>query len=212
MSWAASTLYLHDTPAARDVLLSAPALRGHTFAVDLAALAAPPRLADGSAGKLLAVRSPGRARDAGLLPDAFDWSGLHGLLAPRLAAHRPALKGDNARIAPPDAALSWMEDLAARVNGRVSWYQAESTHGDPDAELCWVIDVGGPARVRFDAEEVAFDRAPTLYARHEGRFRRMGAEGFTRDPLAMGLLHLGVRLDSPWFEPHTPAYRWTAVG
>lgn len=208
MSWSASTLYLADTPSARAVLGAEPSLAGHVFAVDVGALDPGPQVADSVSGRLLAVRSPGRP--AAGLPDGLDWTGLDGLLAPRLAAHRPALRGDNARIAPPDALLRWMEDLAARVAGTVAWYQAESSHGDPDAELAWVIDAGGPARVRFGGEDVPVDRSPALYARQDARFRRLGRDGYTRDPLAMGLLHLGVRLDSPWFAPHAPHFDWGA--
>jgi hypothetical protein len=203
MPWASSTVYLADTPDARAVLLADAVVIDHVFAFSVGGLTSAPQIVKGD-GRLLAVRSPGRARDKGLLPDALDWAPLDGLLAPRLAPLRAALEGDNSRIALPDPALRWMEDLAARVNAPVAWYQAEADHGEPDAELAWVIDVGGPDA----AVDIRFERTPSLYARVRRKLVRIGAEDRVRDPLAMALAHLGVVLDSPWFEPHAPHYQW----
>jgi hypothetical protein len=210
MSWAASTVYLADTPDARAVLSADPRLQGHVFAFDLSKLAHAPTLAEGASGGLLAIRSPARKGEVGLVPDGFDWASLDGGLAPRLAGARAALKGDGSRVAPPDAPLRWLEDLAARVCGRVFWYQAEASHGDPDAENAWVIDFGGPTTLRFGGTSVALDRAPTLYARIDRRFVRVGEAGPCKSPLTMGLLHLGALLDGPWFEPHAGHFDWAS--
>lgn len=197
MPWAASTLYLDDTPSARAVLSTDPRLAGHVYALDVGALEFGPNLAEGAAGKLLVVRSPGRPRDLPLLGQGFDWTGLDGALAPRLAAHRGQLGGPASRIAPPDTHLRWMEDLAARVCGRVAWYMAEAPEGDPDAELSWVIDWSGAV----------------LYLRKGPAFVRIDAAGSTRcrDPLSMALSHFGAHLDSPWFAPHAPHFDWAPL-
>lgn len=212
-AWAASVVYLPDTAAARAVLGADPPLAGHVFALDVGAVEHPPVIAAGFDGRLLAVRSPGRARDLGALAAGFDWSPLKGRLAPRLGAARPALPGPASRIAPPDAALAWLEDLAARTAGPLAWYQAESTGGEPDAELAWVIDWRGPDRV--DDEPV--DRAPCVYVRRPrdtARVDAAGARTVGREPLGAALLHLGLRLDGPWFTPHRPDFDWAsrAVG
>jgi hypothetical protein len=196
MPWAASTLYLGDTPAARDVVRADPHLAGHVFAVDLGALEHGPHLRDGASGRLLVIRSPGRVRDLPMLVHGFDWSKLDGVLAPRLAAFRRGLGGPASRIAPPDRQLRWIEDLAARVCGPVCWYMAEAPEGDPDAELCWVVDWAGPA----------------LYTRQERTFVRIDPTGSTPsvDPLTAALRHHGAELDSPWFAPHSPGFDWEA--
>lgn len=194
MPWAASTLYLDDTPAARAVLGADPRLAGHVFALEVATLEFGPALDPGTTGRLLVVRSPGRPRDLPLMGQGFDWSGLDGTLAPRLAAFRSHLGGPASRIAPPDSHLRWLEDLAARVCGRVAWYLAEAPDGDPDAEMSCVIDWSGAV----------------LYLRAGPAFKKLDATGTTRsqDPLTMALGHFGVRLDSPWFAPHAPHFDW----
>lgn len=206
-AWAVSTVFLADTEAARAVLAADPRLAGHVWALDLATVERAPTVAAGFDGRLLLVRSPGRARDAALLPAAFDWSGLKGGLAARLGFVRPSLPGAASRLAPADAQLRWLEDLAARVAGTVAWYQAESTGGEPDAELAWVIDWRGPGVV--DGEPV--DRAPCVYVRGDRGPRRIdtgGTHPVAREPLGAALLHLGVRLDGPWFTPHRPDFNW----
>lgn len=210
MGWAASTIYLPDTDDARAVLLAEPRFAGHVHALDLARLEQAPALCDGARGRLLALRSPGRPRAE--LPDAFDWAGLDGGLGARLAVHRPQLEAANARIAPPDALLRWLEDLAARAGGPLCWYQAEADHGDPDAELCWILDHGGPTILRFPGREVELDRSPAVVARQRWRFLRFGVgePRPVRDPLAMALLHHGAWLENPWFEPHTPWFDWAS--
>ena len=197
MPWAASTLYLDDTPAARAVLGADPRLRGHVHALDVGALEFGPVLDPGATGRLLVVRSPGRPRDLPLLGQGFDWAGLDGVLAPRLARFRAQLGGPASRIAPPDTHLRWMEDLAAQACGRVAWYMAEAPDGDPDAELTWVIDWSGPV----------------LYLRTGAAFVARNEAGSSRakDPLTMGLGHFGVRLDSPWFAPHAPHFDWASL-
>lgn len=208
MPWATSTVYLHDTPDARAVLAADPALKGHLFALDLAAVELPPRTAAGS--RLLAVRSPVRPRDLPLVGDGFDWKGLDGALAARLAPARSALEGASSRIAPPDKPLRWLEDLAARVCAPVVWYMAEAVASDPEAEIAWVIDWRGPATV----EDEPLDRSPCVYSRRDRRVLRLspaGAAVMERDTLGAGLLHLGVRLDGTWFTPHRPDFDWGAL-
>lgn len=206
-SWAVSTVFLADTEAARAVLDADPRLAGHLWAVDLRAVELPPTFLDGADGRLLLVRSPARARDVAALDAGFDWSPLKGQLATRLGPLRGSLGGAASRLAPPDAPLRWLEELAARVAAPVAWYQAESTGGAPEAELAWVLDWRGPV----DAGGETVDRAPGVYLRREHDSVRIDAAGVApvaRDPLGAALLHLGVRLDGPWFSPHRPGFVW----
>lgn len=192
MAWAVSSVYLHDTPAARAVLGAAPALAGHVYALDLAAVEQPPVATH---PRLLAVRSPVRPRDLALVGEGFDWKPLTGLLAARLGAFRPHLAGPSARLAPPDPPLRWLEDLCARVAAPVLWYMAEAQEGGAEAEVAWVLDWTGPV----------------VYVRRERDVLRVDAAGpapFAADPLAGGLAHLGVTLDGPWFTPHRPGFAW----
>lgn len=210
MPWAASTLYLPDTPDARAVLLGDVRLAGHVYAVDLTTVDLPPQIGAGYSPRLLTVRSPVRARDLPLVGQGFDWKALDGALTPRLALARPALAGPASRIAPPDKPLRWMEALAAHACTPVVWYMAEALDGAPDAELAWVIDWRGPTRV----DDEPLDRAPTVYTRRGHDNVRVTADGVTphpREPLGAGLLHLGVRLDGPWFTPHRPEFDWEGV-
>ena len=49
------------------------------------------------------------------------------------------------------------------------------------------------------------------YTRKDRRFVRLisgGENTVPRDPLGAGLLHLGIRLDGPWFTPHRPDFPW----
>lgn len=210
MPWAASTLYLHDRPHARDVLVNEPTLTGHLFALDLPSVDLPPRFADDDARRLLAIRSPGRPTDRALLPEGFDWKPLDGVSPARLAAVRPGLAGASSRLAPPDKHLRWLEDLAGRVAGPVIWYQAVADEGAPEGEVAWVVDWPG---------ERAVDGAPLrggacAYTRRGHDFVRLDPSGPSRaahDPLAAALRHLGVILDGPWFTPHRPGFDWDAL-
>lgn len=202
MPWSASVVYLHDTEDARAVLAADPRVSRRVYAVDLAAVDFPPAF---DRPGLLAIRSPGSRRQLADLVDGFDWKDLDGALPSQLTFARSGLAGPSSRIAPPDATLRWLEDLAARVAGPVVWYQAEAMASDPDGEIAWVLDWGGTA----GAEGVV--RAPTVYTRRDRRMVRLGAEGATfteREPLGAGLLHLGIRLEGPWFTPHRPDFGW----
>lgn len=208
MPWAASVVYLRDTPDARAVLLADGRLRGHVYAVDAARVEWAPQVEPG-AGPLLALRSPVRPKGLADVVDGLDWTPLTGALPTQLGFGRPALNAAATRIAPTAAQLDWFEELAARVAGPVAWYLAEATASDPEAELAWVLDWGGAAKVGDEALE----RAPVLYTRKEPRFVAVRASGTTfsrREPLGAALLHLGVRLEGPWFTPHRPDFDWGA--
>lgn len=209
MPWAASMVYLADTPGARAVLEADPVLSPHVYAVGAARVDFPPLLAAETDGDLLVLRSPGRPRDRGLLVDAFDWTGFDGALSPRLAGFRRHLPGPAARIAPPDSHLRWLEDLAARVAGTVVWYQAEAPEGEADAEMAWVL--GFARDWHFDTTIRSVSGGAILYLRKGPAFLRLrgtDAEAIPENPLGAGLLHLGLHLDSPWFSPHAPGFDW----
>lgn len=209
MSWAISTVFCADTPTARAVFAADPRLGGHVFALDFATVELPPKVGAGFDGRLLALRSPIRARDVGLVGDGFDWAPLGGELAARLAGVRPGLSGPSSRIAPPDKALRWLEDLAAYLAAPVAWYMAEADTGAPEAEIAWVLDWRGPSTV----DEEPLLRAPAAYTTKAHRNLRLdpqGATGAAREPLGAALLHLGLRLDGPWFTPHRPDFDWAS--
>lgn len=208
MHWAASVVYLADTPASRAVLTTEPKLANHIWAVDLTRVEHSPAIVPGFDGRILAIRSPIRRQDVGMVRVGFDWAGLDGDLSPRLTQLRGGLTGASARIFPPDAAVRWLEVLAARVAAPVVWYMAESTGGDPEAEFALVLDWRGSARV--GDEEI--QRLPAIYSTVQGRRVRIdgtGLHGVSRDPLGAGLLHLGVRLEGPWFTLHSPGFDWS---
>lgn len=209
MPWAASAVYLTDTTDARAVLLADPRLAHHIYAVDLHEVPHPPTIAHGWNGRVLAVRSPVRARDLVNVVDGFDWKDLDGALASQLLWARPHLGGASSRIAPPDGQMRWLEDLAARVGAPVVWYMAEAMASEPEAEIAWVLDWGGPNVV--GGEELV--REPTVYTRKDYRMVRLRAGGpdfGKREPLGAALVHLGLRLDGPWFTPHRPDFDWDA--
>lgn len=210
MPWSHSAVFLPDTPAARAVLTADSRLRGHVYALDLAAVEQPPRIAAGSTGALLVVRSPARTADVARTDDGFDASFLDGPRPSRLAGARGALPGPAQRLAPADGPLRWFEALADATQGPVVWYLGEAIASDPDAEIAWVLDAGGPDHV----DDEAIDRGPMVYVRRDRNVVALRADGprwATRDTLGAGLLHLGVRLDGPWFTPHRPGFDWAAL-
>lgn len=101
---------------------------------------------------------------------------------------------------PPTTMLAYLSDLARRTQSALLVYSCSMWGGDVESEQAWVIGKSNLALVNR-----AQGDSPGQILTMDGTGPIRVVEG---DVLSMALEHLGVKLPTPYFLPHTRAFSW----
>ncbi len=200
VTWYANKIFAEASPRLLDLLKHEPVLDGHLFVLTgsipdswepstgVVAMPAP---------GLLVAREVCPPRDGCPDDDTAEWHGKDAVSWDELGGNKPSAPSVDDPYSPPNAFLGFLKNLSDTAGVAVSYYTCCMFGGAPEIELAWVFEHGKPFHYCCERNE-----------RVDVRVSEKDRIVCSDDVLISTLRHHGVRLASPYFEPHTRSFGW----